>query len=57
MYKKVNVVMLPTNEKAIIQIDRDYNKLSIIPLQIRNSQDYQGQHLYILSNEEIKELP
>lgn len=54
-YQECEVVMIATNTKTVIQLDKDYNLLSIIPLQIRNSQDYQGQHLYILSNEEIKE--
>lgn len=67
MFKKAKVVMLSTNEKAIIGLNPHNNKLVI------NSEYYnnkfvrfaefngkedlwrQAQHLYIVSNEEIKE--
>jgi len=50
MLKKVQVVMLPTNEKAQI-VKMPHGKLEI------KNQDSQGkdQHLYFLSDEEIKE--
>lgn len=54
-YQKAEIVMLGTDKVTNIQLDKDYNTLSTISRQIRNSQDYQGQHLYIISNEEIKE--
>lgn len=55
MYKKVNVVMLPTNEKAI---PRDLvlsvnNNLRL--LDVDKTGNFTKQHLYILSDEEIKE--
>lgn len=57
MYKKVNVVMLPTNEKANIVLHKDKNTLEYILNQssvIGETQYFSCQHLYILSDEEIK---
>jgi len=54
--KKVQVVMLPTNEKANLFIDK--NQLLYFPDHKRSYvewKDVQYQHLYFLSNEEIKE--
>lgn len=52
-YEKIKVVMLPTNEKAIIIKEKITNKLKISSL--NNPQRWDCQHLYFLSNEEIKE--
>ena len=52
-YEKIKVVMLPTNEKAIIIKEKITNKLKISSL--NNPQRWEYQHLYFLSDEEIKE--
>ena len=57
MYKKVNVVMLPTNEKATAPIFKSNNHLYIgygEKLEYKNK-DNSYQHLYITSDEEIKD--
>ena len=55
MYKKVNVVMLPTNEKSKIKLS-DNNELDFFPGMMYIAEfDWKPQHLYITSNEEIKE--
>ena len=51
MYKKVKLVMLPTNEKAMIIRRKITNELKISSL--NNPQLWDCQHLYILSDEEI----
>ena len=64
MYKKVNVVMLPTNEKSKLILsfkEKSFNyltepKLTLI-VEEANYQlsNIQSQHLYIISDEKIKE--
>ena len=57
MYKKVNVVMLPTNEKATAPIFKSNNHLYMgygEKLEYKNK-DNSYQHLFITSDEEIKE--
>jgi len=58
MLKKVQVVMLPTNEKAPITLNNVQKGLFLNPMQLlakfRNN-SCTNQHLYILSDEEIKE--
>lgn len=55
MYKKVNVVMLPTNEKSKIKLS-DNNELDFFPGMMYIAEfDWKPQHLYITSDEEIKE--
>lgn len=51
MYKKVNVVMLPTNEKATICLSQ--NKLSLFYGIEPDIEKLKYQHLYITSDEEI----
>lgn len=52
MFKKVKVLMLPTNEKAKICLD--YKKLTLYQTTLINCTQ-SWQHLYFLSDEEIKE--
>ena len=52
MYKKVNVVMLPTNQKSNLYLD-GYKKLNLFP--IVDELNSNKQHIYVLSNKEIKE--
>ena len=54
MFKKSTVVMLPTNEKTKIQLTKNYLNITIDEF-IADSKFTIGQHLYILSDEEIKE--
>jgi hypothetical protein len=57
MWKKCKVVMLPTDEKATLLLTRN-NKLHNTELDSPNIEYLQGtsfQHLYILSDDEIKE--
>lgn len=60
MFKKANVVMLPTNEKAKVGMINfaDFNRkgyqLELIHY-ITNGEGLKPQHLYIISDEEIKE--
>lgn len=53
MYKKVNVVMLPNNEKAILGLYPNSNELIITHDKLASIPKYQ--HLYILSDEKPKE--
>lgn len=53
-FKKTKVVMLSTNEKAKLQLTKNYLNLSIDEF-IPDNRFTIGQHLYILSDEEIKE--
>lgn len=59
--KECKVVMLPTNEKSHIYYTKSINKLGYVTghnkedlKQFLNQNNTQNQHLYILSNEEIK---
>lgn len=66
-FKKCPVVMLPTNEKAIINLNeyrkdvptlnhsKEISNYETNPYQLIRDRGYQPQHLYILSNEKIKE--
>lgn len=66
-FKKCPVVMLPTNEKAIINLNeyrkdvptlnhsKEISNYETNPYQLIRDRGYQPQHLYILSDEEIKE--
>lgn len=63
MYKKVNVVMLPTNEKSKLVLsfkEKSFNQLTEPKLTLIEKANYQmsniqSQHLYITSDDEIKE--
>jgi hypothetical protein len=58
MWKKCKVVMLPTNGKAILGLGLSKQGKLIqydLPVDIENDQYFQKQHLYILSDNEIKE--
>lgn len=68
MYKKVNLVMLLTNEKvnpvgSIIEIikPRNNEKVGLAInhnyLNTKSDENYKLMNLYFLSDEEIKELP
>lgn len=56
MYKKVNVVMLPTNEKANLYLHETKGLHLLAPVEHEQGR-YNGsnQHIYILSDDEIKE--
>jgi len=54
MYKKLQLVMLPTNEKAQI-IQKENNLLEYYKCSQRLYREYEGRNLYFLSDEEIKE--
>ena len=56
---KCNVVMLPTNEKSNLLLNSFNGRLATEnnnPLHEKSKQ-WEYQHIYITSNEEIKELP
>jgi len=53
MFKKCKVVMLPTNEKAKILFTGNY--INYNHLGYNKCKDLHNQHLYILSDDEIKE--
>jgi len=58
MFKRAKVVMLPTNEKAILFLIGDWNKLyNTNKIRSLDSNDFEKdesyQHLYITSNDEI----
>lgn len=53
MYRKCKVVMLPTNEKALIYKFNETNKL-IVSHHPNQKDEATPQHLYILSDDEIK---
>lgn len=59
MFKKHKVVMLPTEKESYIYFIKDKNRIKFDkysnPAQIPNSTNVINQHLYILSDEEIKE--
>lgn len=55
MYKKCKVVMLPTNEKSKIHIHPKGIMYSSIEEFVQDCKEYKSYHLYIFSNEEIKE--
>lgn len=65
MYKTVQVVMLPTNEKAkdgMLCLRPSDNKLAVINVLTVDDPNhiklgYKNQHIHFLSDEEIKELP
>jgi hypothetical protein len=55
-FKRTKVVMLPTNEKAPLILGTSKNgKLAISNSSICNGAYIQNQHLYFLSDDEIKE--
>lgn len=53
-FKKTQVVMLPTNEKANLALNSN-GKLALSNHSYNNSPNFTNQHLYFLSDEEIKE--
>ncbi len=53
-YKKLQVVMLPTNEKSRLQLTKEFLNLAVESFVPYGKQTI-CQHLYFLSNEEIKE--
>ena len=54
MFKRAKVVMLPTNEKALIHFGTPKNNLRYTRL-YKDSIHHKYQHLYITSDDEIKE--
>ena len=54
-FKKAKVVMLPSDEETNIQQNK-FNKL-FFSEQKKSYSDTINQHLYIISDDEIKELP
>lgn len=58
MWKQHELVMLSTNEKANLYLEKDKPLLYIKnPEMLDGINIKRYQHLYILSSEEIKELP
>ena len=60
MEKTVDILMLPTNTKtSVLKVYSDVNKvLYNLRYNAEKNDDYKEyQHLYLLSNEEVKELP
>ena len=54
-FKKCQVLLLPTNEKAKMWLNKFSNQLHIDTVEKENHENAINQHLYILSDEEIKE--
>lgn len=55
MKKTFKVVMLPTKKASLFNLDKDKLKRSINPIGNGYNGTYMPQHLYIISDEEIKE--
>lgn len=55
MWDKKKVVMLPTNEKVKMWLNKFSNQLHIDTVEKENHENAINQHLYFLSSEEIKE--
>ena len=55
MWVKKQVIMLPTNEKAKMWLNKFSNQLHIDTVEKENHKNAINQHLYFLSDEEIKE--
>lgn len=55
MWVKKQVIMLPTNEKAKMWLNKFSNQLHIDTVEKENHENAINQHLYFLSSEEIKE--
>lgn len=55
MFKRAKVVMLPTNEKAQIHMTPEGHMYKSVEEFIQASQAYKSYHLYITSDDEIKE--
>ena len=55
MKKRVKVVMLPTENKSHIFLHKKYNQLHYVDTPIHDEPIEKNQHLYFLSDDEIKE--
>lgn len=53
-FKRAQVIMLPTENKTNDNIVKDGNKLEIVYNNSHQHEDYIPQHLYIISDDEIK---
>ena len=59
-FKKCKVVMLPTNQKTkylMVYSDVEKTKGKLILNGLKNDEYKEHQHFYIISDDEIKELP
>ena len=59
-FKKAKVVMLPTNQQTkylMVYSDVEKTKGKLILNGLKNDEYKEYQHLYIISDDEIKELP